>query len=101
MQYAILEREGAKRRLFNRDYDIIHAYNTYQFIGLPPGPVTNPSPSSIRSVIDAEEHKYMFFVAKPGGGHTFNATLAGHNRDAARFHRYMREQRRAQQAEGE
>ena len=97
VQYAILEREGQKRRLFNRDYKINHAYNTYLFNGLPPGPVTNPSPSSIRAVVEAEKHNYMFFVAKPGGGHTFNATLAGHNRDAAIFHRYMREQRRRQQ----
>ena len=94
VQYAILAREGQKRRLFNRDYKINHPYNTYLFNGLPPGPVTNPSPSSIRAVIDAEKHSYMFFVAKPGGGHTFNSTLAGHTRDAAVFHRYMREQRR-------
>ena len=94
VQYAILAREGQKRRLFNRDYKINHPYNTYLFNGLPPGPVTNPSPSSIRAVVDAEKHSYMFFVAKPGGGHTFNSTLAGHTRDAAVFHRYMREQRR-------
>ncbi len=94
VQYAILAREGQKRRLFNRDYKINHPYNTYLFTGLPPGPVTNPSPSSIRAVVDAEKHGYMFFVAKPGGGHTFNSTLAGHTRDAAVFHRYMREQRR-------
>ena len=43
----------------------------------------------------------MFFVAKPGGGHTFNATLAGHIRDAASFHRYMRQQRRQQQSGGD
>ena len=98
VQYAILALEGQKRRLFNRDYEINHPYNTYQFKGLPPGPVTNPSPSSIRAVVDAEEHNYMFFVAKPGGGHTFNATLSGHTRDAAIFHRYMREQRRRQQS---
>ena len=99
VQYALLEREGQKRRLFNRDYKIDHPYNTYLFNGLPPGPVTNPSSSSIRAVIEAEEHRYMFFVAKPGGGHTFNATLAGHNRDAAIFHRYMRERRLQQQSD--
>ena len=97
VQYAILKDEGQKRRLFNRDYKIDHPYNTYLFNGLPPGPVTNPSPSSLRAVVEAEEHNYMFFVARPGGGHTFNATLAGHIRDAASFHRYMRQQRRQQQ----
>ncbi len=38
----------------------------------------------------------MYFVAKPGGGHVFNTTLADHNRDARRFHDYMRERRREQ-----
>ncbi len=96
VQYAILQREGQKRRLLYSDYDLAHPYNTYRFQGLPPGPVTNPSPSSIRAVTGAERHNYMFFVASPEGGHTFNTTLAGHNRDAARFHRYMQAQRRQQ-----
>ncbi len=96
VQYAILQREGQKRRLLYRDYDLAHPYNTYRFQGLPPGPITNPSPSSIRAVIGAERHAYLFFVASPDGGHTFNTTLAGHNRDAARFHRYMQAQRQQQ-----
>ena len=94
VQYAVLEQEGAKRRLLFADYDITHPYNTYQFVGLPPGPVTNPSPSSIRAVINAEDHDYMYFVAKPEGGHAFNTTLAGHNRDANRLRRYLRERDR-------
>ena len=96
MQFAILQSEGQKRRLFNVDYEISHPYNTYRVAGLPPGPVTNPSPSSIRAVVNAERHDYMYFVAKPGGGHVFNTNLADHTRDARRFHAYMREQRRAQ-----
>ena len=96
VQFAILQSEGQKRRLFNRDYDINHPYNTYRIGGLPPGPVTNPSPSSIRAVVNAEKHNYMYFVAKPGGGHVFNTNLADHTRDARRFHQYMRERRREQ-----
>lgn len=96
VQFAILQSEGQKRRLFNSDYNINHPYNTYRIGGLPPGPVTNPSPSSIRAVVNAEKHNYMYFVAKPGGGHVFNTTLADHNRDARRFHEYMRERRREQ-----
>ncbi|NBC17951.1 MAG: aminodeoxychorismate lyase, partial [Bacteroidetes bacterium] len=89
-----LEREGQKRRLFNVDYDIVHPYNTYLIDGLPPGPVTNPSKSSIRAVLNAEDHKYMFFVAKGDGSHTFSRTLREHNRAAREFHRLMRERRR-------
>lgn len=99
VQYAVLEEEGEKRRLFNRDYTIPHPYNTYQIDGLPPGPVTNPSPSSVRSVLQAEEHDYMFFVATGDGDHAFSRTLREHINAARRYHRLMERRRReAQQA---
>ena len=97
VQYAILESEGQKRRLFNRDYNIEHPYNTYLIDGLPPGPVTNPSPSSVESVLRAEDHDYMFFVATGEGDHTFSRTLDEHINAARRYHRLMRERRRAAQ----
>ena len=98
VQFALIELEGGKRRLFIRDYRIKHPYNTYQFRGLPPGPVTNPSKSSLEATARAEDHDFMFFVAKPSGGHAFNSTLSGHNRDAAKLHRFLRERRRAEAA---
>lgn len=92
VQFGLLEYEGQKRRLLTRDYELDHPYNTYQFTGLPPGPVTNPSASSLEAVARAHrmEHNYMFLVAKPGGGHAFNSSLSGHLHDADRFHRYSR-----------
>ena len=96
VQYALLELEGSKRRLFYRDYRIQHPYNTYRYRGLPPGPITNPSPSSLKSTAAAEKHDYMFFVASPEGGHSFNVDLQGHNRDAAVLRRYVSERRRDQ-----
>ncbi|MDE2731402.1 MAG: endolytic transglycosylase MltG [Bacteroidota bacterium] len=98
VQYALIELEGGKRRLLFRDYRIDHSYNTYRFRGLPPGPITNPSRSSLESTVRAGRHDYMFFVAKPGGGHAFNVTLSGHNRDAAVLRRYLRERRRIEAA---
>lgn len=98
VQYALIELEGGKRRLLFRDYRIDHPYNTYRFRGLPPSPVTNPTRSSLESTVHASTHDYMFFVAKPGGGHAFNATLQGHNRDAAVLRRYLREKQRAEAA---
>lgn len=93
IQFALLDLEGEKRRLLVNDYSIDHPYNTYHYTGLPPGPITNPSASSIRAVARSEKHNFMFFVAKPGGGHAFNSTLSGHHRDARAFHRYMRDRR--------
>ena len=101
VQYALIQIEGGKRRLFFRDYRIRHPYNTYRYRGLPPGPVTNPSRTSLESTVQAADHNFMFFVAKPGGGHAFNTTLQGHNRDAAVLRRHLRERRRSQMSAGE
>jgi len=87
VQYAVISREGQKRRLYFRDYDVDHPYNTYRRDGLPPGPVTNPSPTSVRAVLDPDEHDYYFFVARGDGSHIFSRTLREHNRAAADYRR--------------
>ncbi len=94
VQFALIELEGKRRRLFYRDYRIQHPYNTYLYQGLPPGPITNPSPSTLKATASAENHDYMFFVASPEGGHSFNSTLRGHNQDVSIWQRYMAQQSR-------
>lgn len=101
VQYAVLQEEGQKRRLLYEDYDIEHPYNTYRFQGLPPGPITNPSLSSIQAVLNPEEHNYFYFVAHPDGGHTFSETLREHNRAAREYHDVMRQRRAAQEEDSE
>lgn len=60
-------------------------YNTYRHEGLPPGPICNPGIASIRSVLAAEPHDYLYFVARGGGRHDFSATLEEHNASVARL----------------
>jgi UPF0755 protein len=93
VQYAVMQSEGQKRRLLYSDYQIDHPYNTYNYRGLPPGPVNNPSPSSINAVLHPEAHKYYFFVAKGDGTHLFSRTLREHNRNAQEYYRLMRQRR--------
>jgi UPF0755 protein len=95
VQYALIQTEGSKRRLFNRDYKIRHPYNTYLSRGLPPGPVTNPDRHSIRGVLSSEGHGFYFFVAKGDGGHIFSRTLREHRRNAQAYYRVMRQKRAA------
>jgi len=95
VQYAIMKIEGDKRRLFFRDYDLNHPYNTYRRRGLPPGPITNPSLTSIQSILYPESHGYFFFVATGDGTHIFSRTLAEHRRRAQEYYRVMRERRAA------
>ncbi len=93
IQYALVELEGAKRRLFFRDYRLDHPYNTYLHGGLPPGPVTNPSKEAIRSVLNPEPHRYFYFVATGDGTHIFSRTLAEHRRNANAYLEVMRRRR--------
>ena len=52
--------------------------------GLPPGPISMASISSIDAVLNAEKHDYIFFCAKGDGSgyHNFAKTLAQHNQNA-------------------
>lgn len=101
VQYAIMRSQGGSlRRLVFADYKFEHPYNTYLFYGLPPGPITNPSPASIEAVLEAEDHGYLFFVADGEGGHIFSRTLREHN-NAANSYRELMKEKRAQQAESE
>ena len=100
IQYILLQTEGSKRRLLYSDYRIPHPFNTYLHGGLPPAPLNNPSPSSLRAAVAPARHGFLYFVATGDGTHHFSRTLTEHLRAARRYHALMR-QRRAEQAEGE
>lgn len=55
-------------------------YNTYQFPGLPPGPICNPGLSSLNAALDPAPVPYLYFVSKKDGSHIFSVTLDDHNR---------------------
>jgi UPF0755 protein len=96
VQYAVMAREGQKRRLLFEDYRISHPFNTYQIAGLPPGPITNPSPASLRATVNPDDHDYLYFVATGDGGHVFSRTFREHVNAANRYRQLM-QQRRAEQ----
>ena len=66
-------------------------YNTYIYKGLPPGPICIPSVVSIDAVLENKKSDYLYFCAKEdfSGSHNFAATLAEHQRNAARFHQAL------------
>ncbi len=65
-------------------------YNTYRFAGLPPGPINSPGRASLAAALSPEPGPFLYFVASPGGGHTFSVSLEEHNRAAARLQRTRR-----------
>lgn len=79
------------RRVLNKHLENDSPYNTYLHAGLPPGPIYMPSKSSIDAVLNPENHKYLYFCAKPDGSgeHQFAKTLAQHNQNARKYQRWL------------
>jgi len=92
VNYAV----GQRRRLLLKDYEFEHPYNTYLIKGLPPGPITNPSYSSIEATLYPEEHDYLFMVASPDDSktHEFNTTYSEHLQATEKWRRWLRKQYR-------
>ncbi|MDO4191035.1 MAG: endolytic transglycosylase MltG [Bacteroidales bacterium] len=80
-------------QILNVHLAVSSPYNTYIHPGLPPGPIRMPSLDGIDAVLNAAHHNYIYMCAKPelNGYHNFAATLAEHNRNAAAYHRALRQ----------
>ena len=78
------------RRVLKKHLEFDSPYNTYKYAGLPPGPIYMPTIKSIDAALDAEDHNYLYFCVDPDikGGHAFASSLAGHNRNAQKYHRW-------------
>jgi UPF0755 protein len=88
--FALKRRGEWTGRLLRVHWGVDDPYNTYRYPGLPPGPINSPGRASIRATLAPEEHRYLYFVASPGGGHEFSASLAEHNRAVARWQKRKR-----------
>ena len=62
-------------------------YNTYKYVGLPPGPINMPSISAIDAVLNKEDNNYLYMCAKEdfSGYHNFAATVQEHNINAKKY----------------
>lgn len=60
-------------------HDSANPYSTYTHEGLPPGPIANPGYRSLDAVVSAPKSKYLYFVAKGDGRHTFSESYDAHN----------------------
>ena len=85
-------RDFSARRVTDYHTKFDSPYNTYLYKGLPPGPISMASISSIDAVLNAEKHDYVYFCAKGDGSglHNFAKTLAAHNQNASIYRRNLR-----------
>jgi len=59
------------------------AFNTYDFTGLPPGPIANPGLKSIEAALYPTRTEFLYFVAREGGTHVFSKSFEEHRRAIA------------------
>lgn len=82
-------------RVLTEYIDIDSPYNTYKYSGLPPGPICIPSISSIDAVLNAENHNYLYFCAKPdySGFHNFASSNTEHNINAQAYRNFLNKEK--------
>lgn len=82
------------KRVLLKDLKLDSPYNTYEYVGVPPGPITMPDISAIEAVLSPEKHDYLYMVAnvKNFGYHQFAKTLAQHNQNRVQYIRWINEQ---------
>lgn len=83
--YGLPDFDGNLRR---RDLDDLeNPYNTYQYGGLPPGPISNPGHEALRAVLSPADSDYLYFVSRNDGSHVFSRTYREHVNAVNRYQR--------------
>jgi UPF0755 protein len=76
------------KRVYFNDLKINSPYNTYFYLGLPPGPIAMPDITAIEAVLNPENNNYIYFCASVSkfGYHEFASDL---NQHAANRKKYV------------
>jgi UPF0755 protein len=79
------------KRIYEKYTLVDSPYNTYKYLGLPPGPICIPSISALESVLNYQKHEYIYFCAKEdfSGYHNFARTLEQHNQNAQKYRKAL------------
>jgi UPF0755 protein len=88
--YGLSPDKPLDRPLSRTDLKTNHNWNTYLHKGLPPSPICLPGLASIQAVLHPLQTTDLYFVADGTGGHVFARTLAGHNRNVAKWRKLQR-----------
>lgn len=75
LQYLM---DGPKEDVSIEDTKIDSPYNTYQNMGLPPGPIASPGMAAIEAVLYPSDTEYLYFVADREGHNHYSYTYDRH-----------------------
>ena len=79
------------RRVLDKHKEIDSPYNTYKYIGLPPGPINMPEIVYLDAVLNYTKHKYLYMCARDDFSdyHNFTSSYAEHLKNASRYSRAL------------
>lgn len=83
--YQSQEKSWWKKELNNEDLQINSPYNTYLYLGLPPGPICNPGISSITAVVSPLESEYWFYISDLKGEIHYAKTQEEHQKNIDQY----------------
>ena len=75
LQYLM---DAPKEDVTIADTEIESPYNTYQHMGLTPGPIANPGMAAIEAVLNPADTDYLYFVADRLGHNHYSNTYEEH-----------------------
>ncbi|MFA6093278.1 MAG: endolytic transglycosylase MltG [Elusimicrobiota bacterium] len=95
VQYALGRESGEwKKELSRADLKLFSKYNTYEYYGLPPGPICSPGLEAFQAVLSPAQTDAIYFVADNAGGHIFSRTNEEHSAARIRIRRETRRSKR-------
>jgi len=68
-----------------KDTKVDSPYNTYQNIGLPPGPICNPGLEAIKAVLNPAKTDYWYFLTLPNMETVYSKTFQQHKSAKQKF----------------
>ena len=82
------------KRVFYNDLTMSHPYNTYNNLGLPPGPIAMPDITALEAVLNPEKNEFIYFCASIDrfGYHEFAATYEEHTKNAKKYSDWINSQ---------
>ena len=75
------------KRILDKDKLVESPYNTYKYAGLPPGPIGLATQQGLESVLNYQDHNYLYMCAKEdfSGRHNFSTNYAEHIAHSRRY----------------